>query len=47
MAQALIDRFLLVGLGSLGQPAYEQELLGMCASSDISRCLVGDAGMVQ
>lgn len=47
MAQALLDRFLLLGLGSLGQPAYEQELRGLCASSDISRCLIGDAGVVQ
>eukprot|EP00930_Biecheleria_cincta_P082811 TRINITY_DN72460_c0_g1_i1.p1 TRINITY_DN72460_c0_g1~~TRINITY_DN72460_c0_g1_i1.p1 ORF type:complete len:509 (+),score=82.59 TRINITY_DN72460_c0_g1_i1:37-1563(+) len=47
MAQAILDRFLLESLGTLGQPAYEQELRNLCPSSaDVSRCLVGssDAG---
>lgn len=44
MAQALLDRFLLAALGSFGQPAYEQELRGLCPSTDISRCLVGPTG---
>jgi len=45
MAQAILDRFLLEGLGTLralgAQPNYEQELRGICADVDISRCLVG------
>lgn len=44
LAQVLLDRFLLESLGSFGQPAYEQELRGMCASVDVSRCLVGESG---
>eukprot|EP00931_Biecheleriopsis_adriatica_P069602 TRINITY_DN43427_c0_g1_i1.p1 TRINITY_DN43427_c0_g1~~TRINITY_DN43427_c0_g1_i1.p1 ORF type:complete len:495 (-),score=67.09 TRINITY_DN43427_c0_g1_i1:197-1681(-) len=41
MAQALLDRFLLESLGTLGQPAYEQELRSLCSVVDVSRCLVG------
>lgn len=40
MAQAVLDRFLLEGLGTLGEPAYEQQLRGLCASADLSRCLM-------
>ncbi|CAE7268571.1 PARP15 [Symbiodinium sp. KB8] len=47
LAQVLLDRFLLESLGSFGQPAYEQELRGMCASVDVSRCLVGESGPSQ
>lgn len=39
MAQALLDRFLLQGLGTLGEPVYEQQLRGLCTSVDISRCM--------
>jgi len=39
MAQAVIDRFLLEAVGSLGEPAYERELRSMCMHADISRCL--------
>lgn len=42
MAQAVLDRFLLAGVGSLGQPAYEQELRSLCGFVDLSRCLVGN-----
>jgi len=41
MAQAVIDRFLLEGVGSLGDQAYEAELRRLCAHPDITRCLVG------
>ncbi|CAK0840527.1 unnamed protein product [Prorocentrum cordatum] len=44
MAQAMLDRFLLEAVGSLGDPAYEQQLRGLCASADISRCLMGGGG---
>lgn len=38
MAQALLDRFLLEGVGSLGEEAYERQLRGLCESADLSRC---------
>ncbi|CAE8643590.1 unnamed protein product [Polarella glacialis] len=44
LAQAMLDRFLLESLGSLGQPAYEQELRNLCPTADISRCMVGENG---
>mmetsp|Transcript_107489 Transcript_107489/g.272742 ORF Transcript_107489/g.272742 Transcript_107489/m.272742 type:complete len:489 (+) Transcript_107489:76-1542(+) len=44
MAQAMLDRFLLEGIGSLGQPAYDQELRGLCNSADLSRCLAQEGG---
>jgi len=42
MAQAMLDRFLLEGLGTLGQPAYDAQLRSLCQHVDISRCLVGN-----
>ncbi|CAJ1375720.1 unnamed protein product [Effrenium voratum] len=40
LAQAVLDRFLLESLGTLDDPVYEQQLRGMCATVDISQCLV-------
>lgn len=39
MAQAVLDRFLLHSVGSLGEPSYEQQLRGLCHHVDISVCL--------
>mmetsp|Transcript_8669 Transcript_8669/g.19193 ORF Transcript_8669/g.19193 Transcript_8669/m.19193 type:complete len:228 (+) Transcript_8669:2-685(+) len=44
MAQAILDRFLLESLGSLGKPEYEVQLRSLCPTHvDISRCLLGGA----
>mmetsp|Transcript_11907 Transcript_11907/g.27773 ORF Transcript_11907/g.27773 Transcript_11907/m.27773 type:complete len:485 (-) Transcript_11907:44-1498(-) len=42
MAQAILDRFLLESMGSLGKPDYEHQLRALCPMHvDISRCLAG------
>lgn len=40
-AQAILDRFLLEAVGSLGDEAYERQLRAICASPDVSQCLIG------
>lgn len=47
MAQAILDRFLLESLGSLGDQAYETQLRNLCPQPDISRCLVGSSAVGQ
>lgn len=44
MGQAVLDRFLLEAMGSLGQPQYEQQLLELCPHVDLSRCLTRGHG---
>lgn len=41
LAKVMIDRFLLDGIGSLGEPVYETELRGLCQHTDVSRCFGG------
>eukprot|EP00929_Paragymnodinium_shiwhaense_P097788 TRINITY_DN59391_c0_g1_i1.p1 TRINITY_DN59391_c0_g1~~TRINITY_DN59391_c0_g1_i1.p1 ORF type:complete len:505 (+),score=48.41 TRINITY_DN59391_c0_g1_i1:94-1608(+) len=43
MAQAVLDRFLLESVGTLGDPGYDAQLRQLCNHMDISRCLVDNS----
>lgn len=45
VARTMIDRFLLEGLGQLGDEQYERELRALCHHVDISVCLVAGSGV--
>jgi len=43
IAQAILDRFLLESLGSLGEEQYEQQLRALCPDVDVSKCILNNA----